>query len=194
MSAQPQAIHYLTPQEYLEIERRAEYKSEYFDGEMFAMAGASPAHNRVVANTLTEINLQFKKRPCLAYANDLRVKISATGLYTYPDIVALCGPPRFEDNQKDTLLNPTVIIEVLSDSTEAYDRGKKFQHYRTLESLQEYVLISQHECRVEHYVRQPGNQWTLTETHDLAEVIQLSAIQCQLALADIYDKVGDGSL
>ena len=189
MSAQPQAIHYLTPQEYLEIERRAEYKSEYFDGEMFAMAGASPAHNEITLNVASEIHSQLKKRPCYVYANDVRVKISATELYTYPDIVALCGPPRFEDNQKDTLLNPTVIIEVLSDSTEAYDRGKKFQHYRTLESLQEYVLISQQECRVEHYVRQPGNQWTLTEIHDLAEVIQLSSIQCQLALADIYEKV-----
>ena len=191
MSAQPQAIHYLTPQEYLEIERRAEYKSEYFDGEMFAMAGASRAHNQITTNVVGELHPQLKKRPCYVYANDLRVKVSATGLYTYPDIVAFCGPARFDDNQKDTLLNPTVIIEVLSDSTEAYDRGKKFQHYRTLESLQEYVLISQQECRVEHYVRQPGNQWTLTEIHDLAEVIQLSSIQCQLALADIYDKVVD---
>ena len=191
MSAQPQAIPYLTPQEYLEIERRAEYKSEYFDGEMFAMAGASRAHNQITTNVVGELHPQLKKRPCYVYANDLRVKVSATELYTYPDIVALCGPPRFEDHQKDTLLNPTVIIEVLSDSTEAYDRGKKFQHYRTLESLQEYVLISQQECCVEHYVRQPGNQWTLTEIHDLAEVIQLSSIQCQLALADIYDKVVD---
>jgi Uma2 family endonuclease len=189
MSAQPQIIPYLTSQEYLAIERRAEYKSEYFDGEMFAMAGASPAHNQITFNVAGEIHSQLKKRPCLGYANDMRVKISATGLYTYPDIVALCGPPRFEDNQKDTLLNPTVIIEVLSDSTEAYDRGKKFQHYRTLESLQEYVLIAQHECRVEHYVRQPGNQWTLVEAHDLSESIQLSSIQCQLAVADIYDKV-----
>ena len=191
MSAQPQAIHYLTPQEYLEIERRAEYKSEYFDGEMFAMAGASRAHNQITTNVVGELHPQLKKRPCRVYTNDMRVKVSATGLYTYPDIVAFCGPARFDDNQKDTLLNPTVIIEVLSDSTEAYDRGKKFQHYRTLESLQEYVLISQQECRVEHYVRQPGNQWALTEVHDLTEVIQLSSIQCQLALADIYDKVVD---
>ncbi len=189
MSAQPQTIPYLTPQEYLAIERLAEYKSEYFDGEMFAMAGASRAHNEITLNVASEIHSQLKKRPCHAYANDMRVKISATGLYTYPDIVVLCGPPRFDDNQKDTLLNPTVIIEVLSDSTEGYDRGKKFQHYRTLESLQEYVLIAQHECRVEHYVRQPGNQWTLTETHDLAGIIQLSSIQCQLAVLDIYDKV-----
>ncbi len=188
MSAQTQTS-YLTPQEYLAMERLAQYKSEYFDGEIFAMSGASPAHNRVVANALTEINLQFKKRPCLVYANDMRVKVSPTGLYTYPDIVALCGPPRFDDNQKDTLLNPTVIIEVLSDSTQAYDRGKKFQHYRTLESLQEYLLIAQEECHVEHYVRQSGNEWLLTETNDLAAVIHLAAIQCQLALADIYDKV-----
>lgn len=189
MSAQPQTIHYLTPQEYLAIERRAEYKSEYFDGEMFAMAGVNPAHNEITLNVASEIHFQLKKRPCHVYTNDMRVKISATGIYTYPDILAFCGPPRFDDNQKDTLLNPTVIIEVLSDSTEAYDRGKKFQHYRTLESLQEYVLIAQHECRVEQYIRQPGNQWTLKETHDLSEVIQLSSIQCQLALADIYDKV-----
>jgi Uma2 family endonuclease len=194
MSAQPQTIPYLTPQEYLAIERGAQYKSEYFDGEMFAMAGASPAHNQITTNVVGELHPQLKKRPCYVYANDMRVKVSATGLYTYPDIVALCGPARFDDNQKDTLLNPTVIIEVLSESTEAYDRGKKFQHYRALESLQEYVLIAQQECRVEHYLRQPGNQWTLTETQDLSEVIQLSSIQCQLALADIYDKVAGGSM
>ncbi len=188
MSAQTQTS-YLTPQEYLAMERRAQYKSEYFDGEIFAMPGASPAHNKITTNIVGELYSQFKKRPCHVYANDLRVKVSPTGLYTYPDIVALCGVPRFDDDQQDTLLNPTVIIEVLSDSTQAYDRGKKFQHYRTLESLQEYLLIAQEECHVEHYVRQSENEWLLTEANDLAAVMHLAAIQCQLALTDIYDKV-----
>jgi len=115
MSAQPQ-IAYMTPEEYLALERQAEYKSEYFDGEILAMSGASPSHNQITANVLAEIHAQFKKRPCRVYVNDMRVKVSPTGLYTYPDIVALCDKPRFDDAQKDTLLNPTVLIEILSDS------------------------------------------------------------------------------
>ena len=125
MSAQSQ-LATLTPEEYLAIERQAQCKSEYFEGEIFAMSGASPEHNQIAANVLAEIHTQLKKRPCRVFMSDMRVKVSPTGLYTYPDVVAFCDPPRFDDKQKDTLLNPLVIIEVLSDSTEAYDRGKKF--------------------------------------------------------------------
>ena len=188
MPAQPQ-IAYITPEEYLALEREAEYKSEYFNGEIFAMSGASPAHNQIVTNIVGELYAKFKKRPCRVYANDIRVKVSSTGLYTYPDVVAICNQPRFDDEQKDTLLNPTVIIEVLSDSTANYDRGEKFKHYRTLDSLAEYLLIAQDECHLEHYVRQANQQWLLLETNDLQEIIELPSINCHLALSDVYDKV-----
>jgi Uma2 family endonuclease len=188
MSAQPQ-LAYITSEEYLAIERKAEFKSEYFNGEIFAMSGASPEHNQITANVLAEIHTQFKKRPCRVYMNDMRVKVSPTGLYTYPDIVALCEQARFDDKQTDTLLNPTVIIEVLSDSTEDYDRGKKFQHYRTLASLQEYLLIAQDKCHIEHYIRQTNNQWLFSDINDLEATLELPSIECSLILADIYDKV-----
>ena len=180
---------YLSPEDYLAIERRAEFKSQYFDGEMFAMSGASEAHNLIVVNTLGEIRQHLKKRPCKVYANDMRVKVSPTGLYTYPDVVVVCGQARFEDTHLDTLLNPTLIIEVLSDSTEAYDRGRKFAQYRSLESLAEYVLIAQDRPQVECYQRQPDQHWVLTESHGLDSVVRLHAIDCELPLAEIYDKV-----
>jgi Uma2 family endonuclease len=188
MSAQAQ-IAYITPEEYLALEREAEYKSEYFDGKIFAMSGASPEHNQITVNVLAEIHMQIKKRPCQVYASNMRVKVSPTGLYTYPDVVALCDKPRFDDEQKDTLLNPTVIIEVLSDSTANYDRGDKFKHYRTIDALVEYILIAQDECHVEHYVRHANNQWLLSEINDLQEIIELPAFDCRLALSDVYDKV-----
>ncbi len=186
MSLQPKP--YLSPEDYLALERCAEFKSEYFDGEIFAMAGASEPHNLIVANTLSEIRQQLKKRPCRAYANDMRVKVSPTGLFTYPDVVVVCGQAQFDDSQLDTLLNPILIVEVL-DSTEAYDRGRKFEHYRKLESLMEYVLIAQHRPHVESYRRQPDQRWVLTESDGLESSLRLDAIDCELALAEIYDKV-----
>lgn len=179
----------VTPEAYLEMERAAEFKSEYLGGEIFAMAGATERHNQIVLNVSGELYLQLKRRACRVYSNDMRVRVSETGAYTYPDVVALCGEPRFRDDRRDTLLNPTVIVEVLSDSTAAYDRGVKFAHYRKLASLQEYLLISQDTHRVEHYARQATNQWLLTEYETLEPSVSLVAIECQLALADIYDKV-----
>jgi len=193
MSLQPKP--YLSPEDYLALERRAEFKSEYFDGEIFAMAGASEPHNLITINTIRELSIQLKKRPCKAYANDMRVKVSPTGLFTYPDVIVVCGQAQFDDIQRDTLLNPTLIVEVLSDSTEAYDRGRKFEHYRKLESLMEYVLIAQHRPHVESYRRQPDQRWVLTESDGLESSLRLDAIDCELALAEIYDKVefaGDG--
>ncbi|MBI3951604.1 MAG: Uma2 family endonuclease [Acidobacteria bacterium] len=180
---------HLTPEEYLAIERKAEYKSEYFNGEVFAMAGAGERHNLIVANLIMELGRQLKKRPCKVYPSDMRVKIPVTGLYTYPDVVVVCGEPMFEDEHKDTLLNPTVLIEVLSESTEAYDRGKKFEHYRSVESLSDYVLIAQDAPKIEHYVRQPGNLWLLSETSGSQDIVQIDSIQCELALTEVYDKV-----
>jgi Uma2 family endonuclease len=187
MSLQPRPR--LTPEDYLAIERSAEVKSEYFDGEIFAMAGASELHNLIVINTIRELSIQLKKRPCKVYANDMRVKVSLTGLFAYPDVVVVCGKTHFDDSHLDTLLNPTLIVEVLSDSTEAYDRGRKFEHYRKLESLAEYVLIAQHRPHVESYRRQPEQRWVLTESDGLDGSLRLDAIDCELALAEIYDKV-----
>jgi Uma2 family endonuclease len=187
MSSQPQRRY--TPEEYLALERKAEYKSEYFAGEIFAMSGASERHNLIAGNVFAAFHVQFRNRPCRAYVNDMRVKVSPTGLYTYPDVMALCGEPQFDDEQRDTLLNPTVIIEILSPSTEAYDRGDKFGHYRKLASLAEYVLISQDKPHVEHYVRQPDNQWLLSEASSLQDIVRLPSIDCTLVLAEIYDKV-----
>jgi len=187
MSAQPQP--YLTVEEYLAIERRAETRSEYFDGEMFAMTGASPRHVLIVSNLVGELRQQLKPRPCLVLPNDLRVHIPTTGLYTYPDIVVVCGDLQLEDEQLETLLNPTLIVEVLSPTTEAYDRGKKFEHYRTIASLAEYLLVAQDEPRIEQYVRQPDGRWLFTAFADREGTIALPSIQCQLSLAEVYDKV-----
>lgn len=185
----PQLKLRLTPEEYLFIERRAEFKSEFFDGEMFAMSGASELHNLIVVNTVIELGTQLKKRPCKVYSNDMRVKVSPTGLYTYPDVVVVCGKAEFDDRHFDTLLNPTLIVEVLSESTETYDRNRKFEHYRALESLVEYVLITQRRPHIESWRRQPNQQWLLTATDGLDSVLRLDAIGCDLALAEIYDKV-----
>jgi len=187
MSTQPKPRY--TPEEYLALERAAEYKSEYYDGEIFAMAGASERHVSIVTNLVMALGGQLKSRPCRVYSADMRVNVSATGLYTYPDLAVVCGERHFHDKHQDTLLNPGVLIEVLSPSTEAYDRGKKFSHYRTLDSLAEYLLVSQEEPRVEHYLRQPDGDWLLHEATRLDGTVSLPTIQCELSLADVYDKV-----
>jgi Uma2 family endonuclease len=179
----------LTPQEYLEIERRAERKSEFFNGEMWAMVGAGKEHVAITLNVGSEFRQQLKGRPCSAYVADLRVAVSDSGLYTYPDVVVVCGEARFDDEHPDTLLNPTLIVEVPSESTEAYDRGDKFAHYQRLPSLREYVLIAQDRVRVEHYSRQSGGQWLLTVAERLEDTVELPAIGCRLSLAEVYDKV-----
>jgi Uma2 family endonuclease len=186
MSSRPQPRY--TPGEYLALERAAEFKSEFFDGQIYAMTGASRNHNRVAGNAFAALHAQLRGRPCEAFIGDMRVKVNATGLYTYPDVVVVCGGPRFEDDQVDTLLNPTVVIEVLSESTERYDRGEKFAHYRRLDSLQEYVLIAQLQVRVERYVRQ-GEQWLLSEIGDPDDEVEVGAIGCRLALREIYERV-----
>ncbi len=187
MSSQVKTYH--TAQEYLALERQSEYKSEYYNGEIFAMTGASRRHNLVAGNVFATLHAQLKSRPCEIYPSDMRVKVSPTVLYTYPDVVVVCGDPLFDDEQKDTLLNPTLLIEVLSKSTASYDRGEKFEHYRKLESLAEYLVIAQDKYHVEHYVRQPDNHWLLSETEELQETVHLSSIECDLALTDIYSKV-----
>src|SRR5215211_8263317 len=144
----------LSPEEYLAIERKSEIKHEYFAGEVFAMVGASKRHNLITANIIRLLGNQLADRPRNVYPSDMRVKVSATGKYTYPDVVVACDEEQFDDEEKDTLLNPVVIFEVLSESTEAYDRGKKFEQYQQIESLTEYVLVAQEPHRIEQYVRQ----------------------------------------
>jgi Uma2 family endonuclease len=187
MSALPKKL--LTPEDYLAIEREADFKSEYFGGEMFAMAGASETHTLIISNVVRSLGNQVLDRNCYVYPNDMRVKVSAIGKYTYPDVVVVCGKKIFDDGQKDTILNPVLIIEVLSESTEAYDRGKKFEHYQYLESLSEYLLISQESYRIEQFVRQNDRSWTYYEFHDLDDVIKLATIGCELALKDVYLKI-----
>jgi Uma2 family endonuclease len=179
---------HLTPAEYLALERRAETRSEYHDGQIVAMAGASREHNAIVFDTVAVISLQLRGRPCEGYANDMRVWIPAHRVYVYPDIVIVCGEPEFEDAEVDTLLNPTVIIEILSSSTERYDRGRKFAQYRTLPSLREYLLIAQDEYRIDYYRREGDGNWFIGEAQGRDATLTL-AIGCTLALADIYERI-----
>lgn len=176
-------------EQYLAIERDREHKSEYFAGEMFAMAGASEAHNLVAFNVANVLGRQLSDRPCKAYLGDMRVRIEATGLTTYPDASVVCGPPRFFDDRRDTLLNPQVIVEVLSPSTGSCDRGKKFEHYRKLDSLQDYVLISQDRRQLECFTRQADGRWTLTEAGAPGTSLRLASIDCTLPVDEIYAKV-----
>lgn len=187
MTSQPTV--YLTPEEYLAAERKSEYKSEYIDGEVVAMTGASRRHNLIAFNITGEIGQQLKGRPCEGYASRMRVRVPSARVYTYPDVVVVCGEPQFEDGHVDTLLNPTLIVEVLSESTERYDRGKKFGFYRTIESLAEYLLVAQDEYRIEQYARQQDGRWLLSEYGSLDETVELTSIQCRLALREVYDKI-----
>jgi Uma2 family endonuclease len=178
------------PEEYLAIERRAESRSEFYSGEMFALAGASRRHNMVVTNLVIALGTQLRDSPCNVYSNNMRVRATNTGLFTYPDVMVTCGEEEFADDEQDTLLNPLVNFEVLSDSTEAYDRGKKFEHYQSIGSLSTYVLVTQHAPRVECYVRQEGGRARVyTETRETDALFGIEAIGCELKLEDVYAKV-----
>ena len=190
MATQPQT--FLTEEEYLAFEREAEEKHEYYAGEIFAFAGASRRHNLITGNFFAALHAQLRDRDCEVFSSDMRVRISPSGAYTYPDVVALCGEAEFADDQHDTLLNPTVIVEMLSPSTADYDRGGKFALYRRLDSLQEYLVVAQDRCHVEQYVRQGDARWLLSETEDPAALLTLDAIGCRLPLAEVYEKVDFG--
>ena len=178
-----------TPEQYLAIERAAEFRSEFYRGEMFAMVGASRKHNLIASNVCRRISENFDGRLCEVYQSDMRVKVNKTGLYTYPDVVATCDQPRFEDDHIDTLLNPKVVVEVLSPSTELWDRSKKFEHYRAIESLREYVLISQDHVMVERFTRNAEGQWALLDYRTIEETLVLDSISCQIKLSDIYARI-----
>jgi Uma2 family endonuclease len=182
-------VKLVTESEYLTLERASSTRHEFYHGRVYAMTGASEAHNLIVGNTLAALHAQLRRTPCRIYPSDMRVKVAATGLYTYPDLSIVCGPPQFTDDAQDTLLNPLVIIEVLSPSTERYDRGMKFQHYRTIEALLDYVLIAQDQQRIEHFARQTGGQWLLEEITKPDGVCTLSAVAATIILDDVYEKV-----
>jgi Uma2 family endonuclease len=188
MPALPKIRRY-TAEEYLAIDRAALTKSEYYAGEMFAMAGASEEHNIITVNLVVSLGLQLRGGPCRLFSADMRVRIGTADLYAHQDVVVVCGERRFADHQRDVLLNPTVIIEVLSEDTEAYDRGDKFAGYRQAETLQEYLLIAQNRLRIEHYIRQPDGRWLLSESDDLKGVLHLPSLGAELALSEVYDGV-----
>lgn len=180
-------IPFLTPEEYLEIERKAEFKSEYVSGQMFMMAGGTPRHSEIAFNIGGELHVKLKGKPCHGFNSDLRVR--AGTLFTYPDATVVCGQPEYHDDKGDTLTNPTVVVEVLSKSTEAYDRGEKFARYKRLASLKEYVLVSQRRPLIDVYRRQEDGSWNVVTAEGLDARIALESIDCTLALADIYENV-----
>ena len=179
----------LTEEEYLAQERAGDTKHEYHRGTIVAMVGASREHNLIVTDTSRCVSTQLRKRPCELYVADMRLRIAALGKYFYPDVTVVCGEPRFADDYVDNLLNPTVVIEVLSPSTEAHDRGEKFESYRTVESLREYLLIAQDRYHLDHFVRQDDGSWLLNDASGLESVIHLPSIGCELPLAEVYEKV-----
>ncbi len=185
----PQKKEIITPEGYLAFERNSELKHEYFDGEIFAMVGASLNHNRISRNIDRELGNQLKENSCENFVGDMRVKVEEINKYTYPDIVVACGKIELEGKGLDTLLNPVVIIEILSDSTEAYDRGLKFEHYQLIGSLQEYILVSQHSCNVVRYLSNQNDSWNYRKYSNMKQVLELESIKCELPLSEIYHRV-----
>lgn len=188
MSALPK--RYFTPEEYLLLENQASHRSQYISGEIYAMAGAEPEHVTIVGNIDFALKTAFGDRPCNSYTTDLRVKASEAEMYTYPDVIALCGEGRFERSSRPAmLLNPQAIFEVLSPSTEAFDRGDKLLRYRTLDSLTDYILVASSAVRVEHFTRQPGGTWTMAEHRQLTDHVPLRVLEVELTLAQIYRRI-----
>lgn len=184
----PHSVTRVTEEEYLALDRAAEFKSEYFDGEMFAMSGGSMQHARLQRNLTTELSNALRGSQCEAFGSDFRVRVSGR-MYTYPDVSVVCGKPLLADNRQDVLLNPVVIFEVLSPSTEKYDRGLKLQHYRAVATLQDYILVDQSQIRIERYTRQENNLWTLRDYEGLDGEFTISSIGVSLSMRRIYDRV-----
>jgi Uma2 family endonuclease len=184
--AAPNTVPRLTEAEYLALERAAPFKSEFFGGEMFAMAGGSPMHSLIAANLIRELGTKLKGRPCRPFTSDLRLKVEATGLCTYPDVSVVCGPLQFAAGTDDTVVNPTLLIEVLSDATEAYDRGEKFQHCRQMPSLKEYVLASQRLPRIEHFLRRPNEEWALRMAEGKDATLTLPTLEITIELSEVF--------
>jgi len=185
----PEQQPYYTLEEYFDLEETAEYKSEYYQGEIFAMAGGSANHNRIALNVATALSNAFRGKPCEAFMSDLRVWVKQLDLYTYPDVMVVCGDLEFAHDRTDTVANPILIFEVLSPSTESYDRGKKFEFYRTIETLKDYVLIDQERVHVEYFRQLDDGQWLLSVFDDEADALTLQSIGVEMPLSDIYQRV-----
>ena len=187
MSTAP--THYITPEEYLEQERRADFRSEYTGGEVFAMAGGTSSHNRITGNILSALRPQLRGKSCFVYANDMKVWIPDFAEFTYPDLALVCGEEQFRDQKRDVLLNPVLLVEVLSPTTSSYDRGEKFEKYRRISSFHEYILVAQDRARVEHYQWMDGGRWMLTFYTDLHSAVTFASVPVALRLADVYEDV-----
>ncbi len=184
------AESFYTAEEYLDVERAADHRSEFINGRIYAMAGAGRPHGLIIGNLMRHLGNELLERPCEMHTGEMRVKVSETGTYVYPDVVVVCGEPDFEDRHLDALTNPTLVVEVLSPSTEGYDRSAKFAHYRRIASLQQYVLIAQNEPRLECYTRQEdGELWLFSEVTDLSTTVHLASIGCDLPMAQAYRRV-----
>ena len=182
------AHKFITEVEYFQLEENSETKHEYFYGEIYAMAGAKKNHNILVSNLITVFNIHFKLKPCIVYPPDMRVSVEQGKYYTYPDVTVVCGKSEFLDKNETTLTNPNLIIEVLSEFTEKYDRSKKFQSYRTIPSLNTYVLVSTDYKQIEVYSKNQNHSWTLTDP-DINQKIYIPSIDCTLDLNEVYEKV-----
>src|SRR5215211_1381023 len=184
-----QTVTDVTPEEYLAAERLSETKSEYLDGGVFPMPGATINHIQIASNVTAELIVQLRARPCRVLGSDLKVGLHDSRKFFYPDVTVVCGELQYYDDRRDIILNPNLIVEVLSPSTEAFDRGAKFQAYRTIESLKEYILVSQERPQVEQYVRDGDGKWTYRSTAVLGSTLALPSIECTLNLNAVYDKV-----
>ena len=182
----------LSEQEYLAFERAAEERHEYADGEIFAMSGGTWEHSLIAGNIIRELSTALLERPCAVHGSDMRIHIPATRRYTYSDVLVVCGQPVFTDEARDTLVNPTLIVEVLSDSTESYDRGDKFEHYETVPSLRDYVLVSQKKVRIEHFQRQADGTWQ-RRAAGAGDRVMFESIRCELEVDRAYLKVFGGA-
>lgn len=186
---QAQEQHFYSPEEYLTLEEAAEFRSEYYNGQIFPMAGGTPNHNRIAVNIGSALNVALADQDYDVFISDMRLWIPRVGLYTYPDVMVVAGELEFAEGRKDTIINPLLIVEVLSDSTKNYDRGEKFEFYRTRPSFQEYILVDQYKVRVEHITRTEDRKWLLSEFEDTDAVISLSSISLKISLSTIYKKV-----
>lgn len=184
-----QTVTHVTPDEYLAAERLSEYRSEYLDGGVYPMTGGSVSHILIAGNVTTEFIVQLRARPCRVLAIDLKVRMPDSRKFFYPDVTVVCGDLEFHDNRRDIILNPTLIVEVLSPSTEAFDRGAKFESYQAIESLKEYVLVAQDKPRVEQFVRRGDGKWSYAAVEGLESSLALPSIECTLNLSAVYDKV-----
>ncbi len=186
---QQPALKYITPEEYLVMEEAAAYKSEYYHGEIFAMAGASKNHNRISFDLATGINLALRDTKCEAFASDMKLWIKAQNTFTYPDLMIVCGKAEFYEGRDDIVTNPLVIFEILSDSTKNHDRVEKFEFYRSIPTFQEYILIDQYRVHVEQMYLETRNKWILSEYNEITDVLKLAKVNVQIPLQEIYRRV-----